>query len=110
MSKYLIELGLEESIEDWLNEMRWKRNHDYRAFQSTLSECATLLREEIASARAIERSRCTGFVEKVSIADFGSIADHIPSECEVASKSRLIELVWQASAIECLKRIRGEKC
>ena len=108
MSKYLIELGLEDSIEDWLNEMRWKRN--YRAFQSTLSECETLLREEIASARAIERARCTGFVEKVSIADIDSIADLIPSECEVASESRLIELVWQAAAIECLKRIRGDKC
>lgn len=109
MSKYLIELGLEESIEDWLTDMRWKRNHDYHAFQSTLSECATLLREEIASARAIERARCTGFVEKVSIADIDSIAALIPSECEAASELRLIELVWQAAAIECLKRIRGKK-
>lgn len=54
------------------------------------------------------RARCLEIVEKVCAADSDLIADRIPSECEVASESRLIELVWQAAAKECLKQIRGQ--
>ena len=96
MSKLLIELGLEESIEDWLADMRWKRNHDYKAFEATLSECKTLLREEIASARAIERERCA------------EICADIAGEVDWQARG-IMQMDAEQVGIECACRIRGEK-
>ena len=62
----------------------------------------------IDSAITKERARCLEIVEKVLAADSDLIADRIPRECEVASESRLIELVWQSAAKECLKQIKGD--
>lgn len=79
MSELLIELGLEESIEDWLKEMRWKRNNDYMAFQSALEECRVLAREEVEATAAEERARCLEIVNK-------ACAKAAKTQCERAEK------------------------
>ncbi len=65
-------------------------------------------RQLVEQAVNEERARCLEIVERVLTADSDSIAGRIPNECEVASESRLIELVWRAAAKECLKQIRGQ--
>ena len=99
MSKYLIELGLEESIEDWLADMRWKLNHNYKAFEATLSECATLLREEIASARAIERARCAEICAEVRRTALRQTTGDMAHANGIA-----------VGAEYCERMIRGDKC
>ena len=99
MSKFLIELGLEESIEDWLDDMRWKLNHDYEALDATLAECATLFREEIASARAIERARCAQICAEVRRTALRQTTGDMAHVNGIA-----------VGAGYCERKIRGTKC
>ena len=61
MSKLLIELGLEESMNDWLDEIQWKRNHDCVAFENAIEECRALARQEVEA----ERTRCAQACDKL---------------------------------------------
>ena len=68
MSKLLIELGLEESMNDWLDEIQWKRTHDCVAFENAIEECRALARQEVEAAAESERDRCLTIVEECRIA------------------------------------------
>ena len=61
MSKLLIELELEESMDDWLDEIQWKRTHDCVAFESAIEECMALARQEVET----ECERCAEICAEV---------------------------------------------
>ena len=68
MSKLLIELELEESMDDWLDEIQWKRTHDCVAFENAIEECMALARQEVEA----ERERCAEIVKRVCAKAVGS--------------------------------------
>ena len=105
MSKLLIELGLEESIEDWLKEMRWKRNNDYMAFENAIEECRALARQEVGA----ERERCAKICES-SAERYEGLAIAARESRGPLSNSEANEYSWAAEcARQQAKMIRGEK-
>ena len=109
MGKLLIELGLEESMDDWLDEIQWKRTHDCVAFENAIEECRALARQEVEA----ERARCLEIVELVCRnvkAAHRSLAaaargKGLPDLSD-AHLDRLLDV--SALAEEITKQIRGE--
>ena len=112
MSKLLIELDPEESMNDWLDEIQWKRAHDCVAFENAIEECRVLARQEVEA----ERERCLEIVELVCLCRYVKAA-HSRALAAAARGKGLPDLsdahldrLLDASALaeEIAKRIRGE--
>ena len=94
MSKLLIELELEESMDDWLDEIQWKRTHDCVAFENAIEECMALARQEVEA----ERERCAKICAEVRRTALRQTTGDMAHANGIA-----------VGAEYCERKIRGEK-